>query len=125
MFRQKKRVVKTGDYLYKIARKNRILCWPNLYFASEDNAIRNKHQNPDMICPGVMVVIPPLLSIAPMEIRPKIIYHEIPLFTQSLDICWKAIGKMLFVYKNPGINAEIKFDITVRDRYKNMAVGLP
>jgi hypothetical protein len=125
MFRQKIHIVKKGDSLCKIARRNGLFYWPNLDFASGNNALRNKCQNPDLICPGNVVAVPPLSSVAPMEIHPKIIYRKIPLFTQSIDTCRKATGKMLFVYKNPGINAEIKFNNTIGNGFKSMAVGLP
>jgi hypothetical protein len=124
MAKGKNHIVIKGDTLYKIARQNRIRYWPNVYFASENNAFRKKCFNPDLIFPSDVVFIPAMTSIAPMEKSPKIIYHDLPLYTQSIDTCWRATGLMLYARRNPGPDAVSKFDSIIGDQYKNRTTGL-
>lgn len=116
--------VQQGDTLWGIARRHRIRYWPNIYFATENNAFRHTHSNPDRIFPGDIVFIPSLSSIAPMERHPKIVHRNIPLFTQSSETCWRATGKMLYFRRNPGRNAEANFNRLIGREYQNMTTGL-
>jgi len=115
--------VRPGDTLWGIARDNRIRYWPNIYFATQNNAFRLTHSNPNRIFPNEIVFIPSLSSIAPMESRPKIIHRNIPLFTQGVETCWRATGQMLYCRRNPGRNAEANFNSLIGSEYQNMTTG--
>jgi hypothetical protein len=116
--------VKNGDTLWSISKSNGIRYWPNIYFAKENSRLMQKYNNPDIIHPGDTVYIPDLSSIAPMEKTPKVIYRNIPLFTQSENTCWRATGKMLYIRKNNGPNAETNFDRAIGPVYRKMQSGL-
>jgi hypothetical protein len=103
-------VFKQGDTLPRIARSHGFQYWPNIYFAKENNAFRASHPNLDKIPRGHRIFIPSRSSVAPMERQPKLVYSNIPLFTQSLDTCWLATGKMLYCRQHPVATAQADFE---------------
>lgn len=116
--------VQRGDTLYGIARSHGIRYWPNVYFATQNNAFRQSHPNPDRIYPGDRVFIPSATSIAPMERRPLLVHRDVPLFTQSAETCWRATGKMLYCRRHPVATNEADFDRIIGEEYRELASGL-
>ena len=78
-------IVQRGDTLWGIARNHDIRYWPNVYFATQNNAFRQTHSDPDLIYPGDRIFIPQRSAIAPMERHPVMVHRDIPLFTQSAE----------------------------------------
>ena len=117
-------VVKSGDTLWGIARSHGIRYWPNIYFATENNAFRSSHPNPDLIIPKEKMFIPSKSSITPMELHPVKVHRDIPLFTQSLDTCWRATGKMLYCRRYPSKTAEEDFNNLIGEEFLKMEKGL-
>lgn len=103
-------VVKAGENLSQIAQHYGIRYWANIYLAGDNDDLRSKRPNPNIIQPGDRIVIPSKESIAKLETRPEI-NHKLPkLFTQStLDLCWQACAEMVYCWKFPTLNAEEDF----------------
>jgi hypothetical protein len=116
-------IVRSGETLYGIARNHHIQYWPNLYFAPENNAFRARHVDPNLIFPGDRIRIPPLPSIAPMERRPYLVHHDVPLFTQSADTCWRATGNMLYNRRNH-TTGSTAYNQAIGAEFLNLEAGL-
>lgn len=117
-------IVQRGDTLWRIARNHGIRYWPNVYFATQNNAFRQTHPNPDLIYPGDRIFIPQRSAIAPMERHPVMVHRDIPLFTQSAETCWRATGKMLYFRRHPVRTAEENFDSVIGSNYRDQETGL-
>lgn len=112
-----------GDNLTRIAQRHRIHHWQNIYLATENTDFRALRPNPDLIQPGDVIHIPELADIRPMELRPVFVRHDVPLFTQSAETCWRATGKMLYLrqYRTATV---AHFNTTIGTRYSSLETGL-
>jgi hypothetical protein len=103
-------VVKLGENLSRIAQHYGVRYWANIYLAGENDDLRSKRSNPNLICPGDKVVIPSKGSIARLETRAEVNYVLPKLFTQStIDLCWQACAEMVYCWKYQTGNAEEEF----------------
>ena len=116
-------VVLVGDNLSRIAAHHGIRYWQNIYLATENGDFRNARPNPDLIYPGDRIQIPDLDAIRPMERHPTLMHRNIPLFTQSVDTCWRATAKMLYLHRYPNLT-ESHFNERIGERYRTLQRGL-
>jgi len=116
-------IVVAGDNLSRIAARHGIRYWQNIYLATENTDFRNTRTNPDLIYPGDRIHIPDREEIRPMEQHPTLIHRNIPLFTQSSETCWRATGKMLYLYKYQQ-STEARFNERIGERYRSLEAGL-
>ena len=112
-----------GDNLTRIAARHRIRHWQILYLAADNAAFRALRPNPDLIYPGDVIHIPNLAEISAIDERPVFVRHDVPLFTQSSETCWRATGKMLYLrqYRTATL---AHFNTTIGERYSGLETGL-
>jgi hypothetical protein len=116
-------VVVAGDNLSRIAARQGIRYWQNIYLATENASFRTSRENPDVIRPGDHLHIPDRDSIRAMERHPTLILRDVPLFTQSSETCWRATGKMLYLRRFPRSN-EAEFNSRIGARFASLETGL-
>jgi hypothetical protein len=58
-----------------------------------------------------------------MERHPMLVHHDVPLFTQSSETCWRATGKMLYLRRFPRSN-EAEFNTRIGTRFSSLEIGL-
>jgi LysM domain-containing protein/papain like cysteine protease AvrRpt2 len=116
-------VVVSGDTLSRIAGRHGIRFWQNIYLATENARFRSARANPDLIRPGDRIHIPDRDGIRPMERHATLVHHDVPLFTQSSETCWRATGKMLYLRRFPRSN-EAEFNTRIGPRFQSLEVGL-
>lgn len=72
-----------------------------VYYAPENQALRRKRPDPDLIQPGDTIVIPNRSDVAFIDARTHVEYRNVPLFTQSELTCWRGSAKMIYLWKHP------------------------
>lgn len=112
-----------GDNLTRIAARHHIRHWQNVYLAAENAAFRALRANPNLIHPGDVIHIPDLAEVQAMDQRPVFVRHDVPLFTQSAETCWRATGRMLYLrqYRTADV---AQFNRTIGERYSSLETGL-
>lgn len=93
--------VAKDENLSVIAAKHGFKNWRIIYYAAGNEAFRQRRPDPDLIQPGDVVAIPERSEIAFIDTRSHVQYNNIPLVTQSELTCWKACGRMLYLWKHP------------------------
>lgn len=113
--------VAAGENFSVIAARHGFRNWRIVYYAPENADYRTRHPDPDLIRPGDKIVIPDHSRAAFIDARTHVQYNNIPLFTQAELTCWKACGKMLFLWKFPSAVAAFE---RKAGRYLNLQTGL-
>jgi len=93
--------VAQGESWSVIAAQHDYRNWRIVYYAPENADLRRTRPNPDLLQPGDKIVIPDRSRVAFIDAKTHVEYNNVPLFTQAELTCWKACGKMTYLWKYP------------------------